>query len=65
MGKMVLLPMKTTKDKVSWKIWVLSTWVDHIVRHPEDESLLLSASRDLAGDVPIETDVFVIGAGTS
>lgn len=65
MGKMVLLPMRTTEDKVSWKIWVFSTWVDQIAQHPEDEKLLPSAGRDLDDGDPIETDVVIVGAGTS
>ncbi|KAI0010778.1 hypothetical protein F4779DRAFT_576077 [Xylariaceae sp. FL0662B] len=67
MGKMVLLPVKsdTAGGSVSWKIWVLSTWVDNIVQHPEDEKLLLSPSRNLDGIDIVETDVFIVGAGTS
>ena len=64
-GKMVLLPIKTDKS-LTWKIWVLSTWVDHIIQHPEDETLLLSAGRtDLVDSKLIETDVLIIGAGSS
>lgn len=47
-GKMVLLPVKSkTTDDISWKIWVLSTWIDHITHQPEDETLLLTPGRDL------------------
>jgi hypothetical protein len=64
-GKMVLLPVKTD-GALTCKIWVLSTWVDHIIRHPEDETLLLFAGReDLADSKTIETNVFIIGAGSS
>lgn len=65
-GKMVLFPLKNKEDEaVSWKIWVLSTRVDHISQHPEDETLLSSASRDLESNGTIETDVLIVGAGTS
>jgi len=64
MGKMVLLPVKS-EGAVSWKIWVLSTWVERLIQHPEDEKLLLAPSRKLAGVDAIETDVMIVGAGTS
>ncbi|XXH04530.1 hypothetical protein Hte_010946 [Hypoxylon texense] len=40
-GKMILLPVKNgaTGGVLSWKIWVLSTWVENIVQHPENETL--------------------------
>lgn len=64
-GKMVLLPTKVD-EALTWKIWVLSTWVEQITQHPEDEKLLLSSGReDLADSKTIETDVFIIGAGSS
>lgn len=63
-GKMVLLPMKTD-GAVTWKIWVLSTWVDHIIQQPEDVTLLSSPGRDLNNSDTINTDVFIIGAGSS
>lgn len=64
-GKMVLLPVKVD-GALTWKIWVLSTWVDHITQHPEDETLLSHPGRgDLVGTQTIETDVFIIGAGSS
>ncbi|ROV95041.1 hypothetical protein VPNG_09489 [Cytospora leucostoma] len=66
LGKMVLLPLKNEENEaVSWRIWVLSTWVDQITQHPEDEMLLSSAGRDLSSHKTIETDVFIVGAGTS
>ncbi|KAI1774513.1 hypothetical protein F4818DRAFT_418120 [Hypoxylon cercidicola] len=66
-GKMVLLPVRSegAAGPVSWKIWVLSTWVENIVQQPEDEKLLSSPSRSLEGVDTVETDVFIVGAGTS
>lgn len=65
-GKMVLLPVKSSPTgHVAWKIWVLSTWVEHITQHPEDEKLLSSPARDLDARETIETDVLIVGAGTS
>lgn len=67
MGKMVLLPVRSkgAAGPVSWKIWVLSTWVENIVQQPEDEKLLSSPGRSLEGVDTVETDVFIVGAGTS
>ncbi|KAF2871931.1 hypothetical protein BDV95DRAFT_606500 [Massariosphaeria phaeospora] len=64
MGKMVLLPVKTN-ESVCWKIWVLSTWVEKLMHHPEDESLLLTPGRRLTSVDAIETEVLIIGGGTS
>ncbi|KAI1503001.1 hypothetical protein F5X99DRAFT_426586 [Biscogniauxia marginata] len=67
MGKIVLLPVNndTTVESVSWKIWVLSTWVENIVQHPEDETLLLSPCRNLDSIYTIKTNIFIVGTGTS
>lgn len=66
-GKMVLLPMKSEEigDAISWKIWVLSTWVEQIGQQPENEKLLLTPGRDLNVTDPMETDVFIVCAGSS
>jgi hypothetical protein len=66
-GKMILLPIKDDKreDLVTWKIWVLSTWVENLVQYPEKPELLLMPGTDLNGVTTIETDVFIVGAGTS
>jgi len=67
MGKLVLLPVSSDNSMgdVSWKIWVLSTWVESISQHPEEKSLLHTPSRLLKGLDTIETDVIIIGAGSS
>ncbi|KAI2778207.1 hypothetical protein F4815DRAFT_494773 [Daldinia loculata] len=66
-GKMLLLPVKSNAatDSVSWKIWALSTWVENIVGHPENEMGLSTPKRDLDGLDIIETDVLIVGAGSS
>ncbi|KAI9712011.1 MAG: hypothetical protein M1820_001719 [Bogoriella megaspora] len=63
-GKMVLLPVKAD-GAVSWKIWILSTWIEKLVQHPEDEKLLLAPGRKFDDGGAIETDVLIVGAGTS
>ncbi|KAI1098962.1 hypothetical protein F4804DRAFT_345895 [Jackrogersella minutella] len=54
MGKMVLLP-----------VWILSTWVENLVQQLEDVNLLSSPSRNIDDLSTVETDVFIIGAGSS
>lgn len=61
---MILLPLKIG-EALSWKIWVLSTWVDRIVQHQENETLLSSAGRDLNGVETIQTAVFIVRTGSS
>lgn len=55
----------TSREKVVWKIWILSTWIDDLDLQPEDESLLQAPGRKLDGVETIETDVLVIGGGNA
>ncbi|KAF2962717.1 hypothetical protein GQX73_g10854 [Xylaria multiplex] len=66
-GRMLLFPLKPKADNSSalWKIWVLTTWAEKLLQHPEDEKLLLSPGRDLDDLETIETDVFILGGGTA
>jgi hypothetical protein len=62
---MLLLPLKN-EEKVEWKIWCFSTWVDRLSAHPEDESRLCDPGRDVSSlGSPVETDVFIVGAGNA
>lgn len=61
-GKVLLLPVETG-DGVQWKIWVLSTRLEDLDAHPEDELLLRQPGRKLDGD--LETEVFILGAGNA
>ncbi|KAL9619563.1 MAG: hypothetical protein Q9160_005839 [Pyrenula sp. 1 TL-2023] len=67
MGKMILLPVKSdgSNGAVCWKIWVLSTWVEKLVNQPEDEKLLLEPGRQLNDVDIIETQVCIVGGGSS
>jgi hypothetical protein len=67
MGKLILLPALSDKSiaDVSWKIWVLSTWVESIPHCLERKSLLHIPSRIIKGVDAIETDMVIIGAGSS
>ncbi|TGJ78431.1 hypothetical protein E0Z10_g10326 [Xylaria hypoxylon] len=64
---MLLFPVRAdaSKGPISWKIWVLTTWAETLLQHPEDVKLLFSPGRDLDKLEIIETDVFILGAGTA
>ncbi|KAK4238556.1 putative indole-3-pyruvate monooxygenase YUCCA4 [Achaetomium macrosporum] len=63
-GRMLLLPAKQ-EGTTEWKIWILSTWLESLDGHPEDETLLQSRGRELNGLDDFETDVFIIGGGNA
>lgn len=67
MGRILLIPVKGEKDEdlESWKIWVLSTWVEDLKYFPINEDTLTTAGRDFTTDSVIETDVCIIGAGSA
>ncbi|KAL2839732.1 hypothetical protein BJY01DRAFT_250332 [Aspergillus pseudoustus] len=66
-GKMLLLPAVEDGGKIEWKIWILSTRLERLDVHPEDEGLLQSPRRQL--DNPelkdFATDALIIGAGNA
>lgn len=65
---MLLLPTKTTEngnELLQWKIWILSTKLDNLDLHVEDEGLLKSPAKALEGLETIETDVFILGGGNA
>ncbi len=64
MGKIILLPVKID-EIVHWKIWILTTWAEQLTQNPEDKKLLLAPGRDLDGSNSIETDVLILGGGSS
>ncbi|KAK6007430.1 hypothetical protein QM012_004244 [Aureobasidium pullulans] len=69
-GVMWLLPVsRQASDDDSpnptWKIWILSTKLENLDTHPEDESLLHSAGNCSKDLTEIKTDVFIVGAGNA
>ncbi|KAH7015831.1 hypothetical protein EDB80DRAFT_761691 [Ilyonectria destructans] len=67
-GRMLLLPTKTTEngnEVLQWKIWILSTRLDNLDLHAEDEGLLKFPVKELEGLKTIETDVFILGGGNA
>lgn len=67
-GLIKLLPVKTRLDNgteaVDWKIWTMSTILDTLDIHPENEALLQGPRKNLAGP-SLTTDVVIIGGGNS
>lgn len=64
-GRVLLLPLKSEHGGVEWKVWILSTKLENMDVHPEDESLLSKPSEPLGGGETLETDVFIIGGGNA
>ncbi|KAH9226022.1 hypothetical protein K456DRAFT_1934595 [Colletotrichum gloeosporioides 23] len=68
-GRLILLPVKrqsdVSKESIEWKIWILSTKLENLEIHPEDESLLKAPKRQLVRVDTIEPDVFIIGGGNA
>ncbi|KAK8078268.1 FAD/NAD(P)-binding domain-containing protein [Apiospora saccharicola] len=71
-GRIMLLPSEADSSEstglkhVTWKIWVLCTWIEQLDLHPEDEALLRGpCRRQLDSAETIETDVLIIGGGNT
>ncbi|RAH46720.1 putative flavoprotein [Aspergillus brunneoviolaceus CBS 621.78] len=64
-GKVVLLPVQTAEKTIEWKIWVLSTMLESLDLHPEDQGLLQGLSKEYGDAERFETDVFIIGGGNA
>lgn len=64
LGSAKLLPVKVG-GTLSWKIWILSTWVENLDVHPENTTLLELPERNLDGLEKFDTDVFIIGGGNA
>ena len=59
------MPAGNQETRINWKIWILSTWLDNLYVHAEDETLLRSLGRQLDGLERVETDVFIITGGNA
>ncbi|KAK8135023.1 monooxygenase [Apiospora sp. TS-2023a] len=71
-GRIMLLPTEADSPEgnvgkhVTWKTWVLCTWIEQLDLQPEDEALLRAPGRQqLASAETIETDVLIIGGGNT
>ncbi|KAK0665625.1 hypothetical protein QBC41DRAFT_367472 [Cercophora samala] len=62
-GRMLLLPFRKGGEHPEWKIWILSTRLESLHLHPEDETLLRGPSKLADNGNDFETDVFIIGGG--
>lgn len=61
---MLLLPAQDN-GVMSWKIWILCTWLESLDLHSEDKSLLQVPGRCLDDPKTMKTDVFIIGGGNA
>ncbi|UPK90971.1 hypothetical protein LCI18_001906 [Fusarium solani-melongenae] len=64
-GRVLLLPVKDDNNALEWKIWVLSTKLENLDLHLEDESLLELPGRKVDNLDQFETDVLIIGGGNA
>ncbi|RSM07187.1 hypothetical protein CDV31_008740 [Fusarium ambrosium] len=64
-GRILLLPVKNDDNSLEWKIWILSTKLENLDVHLEDESLLEIPGRKVDNLDHFETDVFIIGGGNA
>ncbi|KAH8809404.1 hypothetical protein F5884DRAFT_706884 [Xylogone sp. PMI_703] len=69
-GRILLLPVESKEQEngdgiLAWKIWILSTKLENLDLHPENEALLQSPKRQLDVLETIETDVFIVGGGNA
>ncbi|KAF5715464.1 K+ transport flavoprotein [Fusarium mundagurra] len=64
-ARIVLLPFESNQGKLEWKIWILSTKLENLDVHPENESLLQLPGRNLSDMTKIDTGVFIIGGGNA
>lgn len=51
-------------EAVEWKIWILSTILESLSCHPEDQKLLQAPAKTLEGPA-LETDVLIVGGGNA
>jgi cation diffusion facilitator CzcD-associated flavoprotein CzcO len=67
---MWLLPIQTSDHKtgtkdVTWKVWILSTRLDHLDGFPENQNLLHARGHRDSRFSTFETDVFIVGGGNA
>jgi hypothetical protein len=67
---MWLLPVEasdheTGTKNLTWKIWILSTRLDHLNRFPEDQNLLHAPSQRAIRSSTFDVDVFIVGGGNA
>ncbi|KAI4758567.1 hypothetical protein E4T52_09246 [Aureobasidium sp. EXF-3400] len=69
-GRMWLVPVEAidhetgTKD-LTWKIWILSTKIDHLDDFSEDQNLLRASKKADSRLSTSEVDVFIVGGGNA
>ena len=56
---------ETANETIAWRIWILSTTLENLDLHPENEALLQTPRRQLEDVQTFETDVFIVGGGNA
>jgi hypothetical protein len=64
-GSVQLFPEKTEDGQITWKIWMLATWLEDYVDWPENPELLTAPGRKLDDLEHIDTDVLIVGGGNA
>ena len=64
-GIIKLFPELQPSGSYTWRIWALSTFIEHFTGSPWDSDKLQAPARDVSKDASFETDVLIIGAGNS
>ncbi|KAJ5737022.1 monooxygenase [Penicillium malachiteum] len=65
-GKVLFLPVvQEGTDSIIWRIWILSTRLETLGSHVEDQESLKAPRRELDNAVDFETEVLIIGGGNS
>jgi thioredoxin reductase len=67
---MWLLPVETSNHEtdtknLTWKIWILSTRLDHLNGFSEDQNLLYTPSLRDSHPSTFEIDIFIVGGGNA
>jgi cation diffusion facilitator CzcD-associated flavoprotein CzcO len=67
---MWLVPVETVDHEtgtnhLTWKIWILSTRLDHLDGCPEDQDLLHTPKQQDSRPSTFEVDVFIVGGGNA
>ncbi len=62
---MKLFPEKQNDGSYAWKIWALSTWLEHFPGQPWDSERMKAPARDVSAESEVDTDVLIVGGGNS
>ncbi|KAK2598827.1 hypothetical protein N8I77_012212 [Diaporthe amygdali] len=64
-GSVQLFPELGSDGQISWKLWILTTWLEDYADWPENTRLLTAPGRNLQDVEHIDTDVLIVGGGNA